>query len=539
MGNTRGRVRGGALGGVLVLLLAGCTAQERGDDAGASAQGSVDWSPCLSADELDSAPDRGGEPDWLRTLECGTVSVPVDYTEPDGDTVDLALTRRPASGPADERIGSLVLNPGGPGASGVAMLDHPLFDEQVQDAFDLVGFDPRGVGESEGFACGDWFAMDDARRAVADPKNVTDADLAALEETARAYADDCARTVGEEFLANMGTVNVVRDLDLIRDSLGDEQLTYVGFSYGTYIGALYAQMYPENTRALVLDGAVETERPNVEVATDQAGAFQGTWDLFVAECVSGAGCPFSSVEAADGQMGEILDRLDADPPRVRGTPVDGTTLLGMVSLQLYHEDTWFALTTTLAALDEDVRAAIPDLELLYDDTFGQDEETEGEEGSEPSGDPGSGPGEPGPEPGGPDTEAALTAVNCADRVDPTDADIYREAAQRAAGDSPFFGSDLVWEQLPCAYWVDTEEAPTGFTAPDAPPILVVGTVGDPATPYAWAEELTDQLETATLLTYGGAGHTAYGYGMGCVDEAVDAYLLDGRAPAPGLSCPAW
>ena len=537
MRKTVGGVRGGALGSVLVLLVAGCTAPD--EATGASGADSVDWAPCLSEEELDEAPEWGGDPDWLQDLECGTVTVPLDHADPDGGTVELALTRRPASGPADERIGSLVLNPGGPGESGAAMLDHPLLDDRIQDAFDLVGFDPRGVGESGGFACGDWFAMDGARRAVADPENVTDADLAALEETARAYADDCAETVGEEFLATMRTVNVVRDLDLLREALGDPRLSYVGFSYGTYIGALYAQTYPENTRALVLDGAVETERPNVEIAADQADAFQGAWDLFVAECAGGPGCPFSGAGAADAEMGEILDRLDADPPVVRDLPVDGTTLLGMVSLQLYHEDAWPDLADTLAAVAEDPAGAVPALELLYDETFGQEEEADepGDDGAgEVEGEP---EGDPGTDSGGPDTEAALTAVNCADRVDPTDPDVYREASQRAAADSPFFGPDLVWEQLPCAYWVDTETAPTGFSAPDAPPILVVGTVGDPATPYTWAQELADQLDTATLITYEGAGHTAYGYGMDCVDGAVDAYLLDGRVPEAGLSCPAW
>ncbi|QRN80084.1 MAG: alpha/beta fold hydrolase [Nocardiopsis sp. BM-2018] len=535
MRKTVGGVRGSALGSALVLLVAGCTAPE--EDAGAPDAGSVEWAPCLFEEELDEAPEWGGDPDWLQDLECGTVAVPLDHADPDGSTVELALTRRPAGGSAGERIGSLVLNPGGPGESGVAMLDHPLFDEQIQDAFDLVGFDPRGVGESEGIACGDWYAMDEARRAVTDPGDVTDADLAALEESARAYADDCAETVGEDFLATMGTVNVVRDLDLLRGALGDEQLTFVGFSYGTYIGALYAEMFPENTRALVLDGAVETERPNVEVAADQADAFQAAWDLFVAECLSGPGCPFSGSDAADAEMGELLDRLDADPPVVRDMPVDGVTLLGMVSLQLYHEDAWAGLTEALAAMAEDPAQAGPELERLYDDTYGPDEEPAQDGEPAPTGPEDS--VAPGPEFGGPDTEAALTAVNCADRVDPTDPEVYRDTAQRAAGDSPFFGTGLVWEQLPCAYWVDTEEAPTGFSAPDAPPILVIGTVGDPATPYTWAEELSDQLATATLITYEGNGHTAYGYGMRCVDEAVDAYLLEGEVPEAGLSCPAW
>ncbi|MFE9246233.1 alpha/beta hydrolase [Nocardiopsis sp. NPDC006938] len=530
MAITVGRVRWGAAAGVFALLLAGCTAQGDGDAAAAepaSGPREIDWAPCYTEEELEEAPEWDGDPEWLETLECGTLTVPVDHSDPDGDTLDLALARQPASGASDQRVGSLVVNPGGPGESGVSMLDHPLFADPVLEAFDLVGFDPRGVGGSESFACGDWYAMYDARQAVADPENVTDDDLSALEESARAYAEACAESVGEEFLANMGTVNVVRDLDLIRDALGDDRLTYAGFSYGTYIGALYADMYPENTRALVLDGAVETERPNVEVAADQAEAFQAAWEWFVDDCSYAPSCPFDGVDTADQRMEGILDRLDADPPTIRDTRVDGEILLSMVSMQLYDEVSWYDLAQTLAALDEDVDGARPALEELYDVTFGQ-QEAETEEGDEPE--------EPGVHE---DTEAAMTAVNCADRDDPTDADVYRDAAQRAAADSPYFGADLVWEQLPCAYWVDTEEAPAGFTAPDAPPILVIGTLGDPATPYGWAEELADQLDTATLLTYEGAGHTAYGYGLECVDSPVDAYLLDGLVPETGLSCPAW
>nr|WP_307851304.1 alpha/beta hydrolase [Nocardiopsis sp. MG754419] len=516
---------------VATLLLAGC-APSASDGTGAE-PGDVDWSACLDESELEEVPTWGGDPDWSATLECGTLAVPLDHAAPDGETVDLALVRRPAEGPAHERIGSLVVNPGGPGESGVAMLDFPLFDDAVRGAFDLVSFDPRGVGDSGGFACGDWFAMDDARRAVEDPTKVTDPELDALEETARAYADACVEEVGADFLARIGTVDVVRDLDLIRQALGDAGLTYVGFSYGTHVGALYADLFPDTTRALVLDGAVETERANVEIALDQASGFRETWELFVADCLNWGECPFSEVGESEDEMVALADRLDADPPRTHGMAVDGPTLLAMVSLELYHEDAWPGLARTLAALDRDPRGADAHLDALYDATFGLQED-DGPRADEEDED-GSGPDDPTAVER--DEEAALTAINCADRDDPTDPEVYRRAAQEVAADSPLFGPDLVWEQLPCAYWVESEETPTGFTAPDAPPIVVIGTVGDPATPYTWAEELTDQLDSAVLVTYEGAGHTVYGYGEPCVDAAIDAYLLDEEVPDPGLSCP--
>ncbi|SHK23837.1 alpha/beta hydrolase fold [Nocardiopsis flavescens] len=522
-------VRG--LAGAALLLVTGCTAfpaQEPGEGAGGTA--AIDWEPCHGQDEEGALPEDG-DPEWTAALECGTLAVPLDHDDPDGETIDIALARVPASGGADRRIGSLVVNPGGPGESGVEMLAYPQFSDGVREAFDLVAFDPRGVGGSGGFACGDWDGFATAQMMVEDPTAVTDAEMERLENSARTYAQACTETVGADFLAEIGTVNVVRDLDMVRAALGDDALTYVGYSYGTYIGALYAEMFPGTTRALVLDGAVETERPNLEVARDQAEAFQATWELFVADCSAGGTCPFSGPEAADEEMTRILDRLDADPPTARGTAVDGATLLGMVGLALYDETSWTELARTLDAVAEGSEESGELLDALYDTTYGLGGEEE---------DAGEGDGTGGEQEGGAylDAEAALTAVNCADRVDPTDPGAYRDAAEAIAEQTPFFGPDLVWGQLPCAYWPDTDTAPTGFTAADAPPLVVVGTVGDPATPYAWAEELAGQLETATLVTYEGAGHTVYGYGLPCVDDPIDAYLLEERVPDAGLSCPA-
>ncbi|MFL1376951.1 alpha/beta hydrolase [Nocardiopsis protaetiae] len=516
----------------MVLLVTGCTGflpvQEPQDSGSAAA---IDWRPCHAEDEEGAVPEDG-DPEWTAALECGTLSVPLDHDDPDGETIDIALARVPASGGAGERIGSLVLNPGGPGESGVEMLAYPQFSDEIRDAFDLVAFDPRGVGDSGGFACGNWDRFAEAQMRIQDPTAVTDIELERLEASARSYAEACAETVGAEFLAEIGTVNVVRDLDMVREALGDDALSYVGYSYGTYIGALYAEMYPATTRALVLDGAVETERPNLEVAEDQAAAFQETWELFAADCAAAGTCPFSGPEAADAEMTRILDRLDADPPTTRGMPVDGPALLGMVGLALYDETSWPELARTLNALAEGSDESGELLDALYDTTYGIGEEEVAEEDAAEEAEE---------QEGGlyADAEAALTAINCADRVDPTDPQAYRESAEAIAADTPFFGPDLVWGQLPCAFWTDTETAPTGFTAPDAPPLVVVGTVGDPATPYGWAQELAGQLETATLVTYEGSGHTVYGYGLPCVDDPIDTYLLTGEVPEPGLSCPAF
>ncbi|WP_081748724.1 alpha/beta hydrolase [Nocardiopsis sp. CNT312] len=484
----------------------------------------VDWETCYDGAEVDEFVeeyrDWGADPDWKAALECGTVTVPVDYELPEGETIDLALVRVPADGPQEERVGSLVLNPGGPGQSGVEMLDFPRFSDEVRSAFDLVSFDPRGVGDSQGFACGDWEAVNEEVEdvEVGDLTGLPEERVASLEEDVRAYVDDCVDTVGEGFLANMGTVNVARDLDVLRGALGDDRLTYVGYSYGTYIGSLYAEMFPDHTRALILDGAVETERPNVEVGIDQGLAFQATWEDFVGHCAENASfCAFDGVAGSQQRMEQILTWLDEEPFTVEDLTVDGPAFVGMLAMELYNEFTWVYLADMLAYMSVEDRAATEYyLGFMYENTYAWlDEEEDGK-----------------------DANAPLVAVNCADRDDPEDIGVYFEAVDGMEEDSPLFGAGAVWGNVLCAYWPETETAPTGFTAPDAPPVVVAGNVGDPATPYAWSQELAEQLDTATLVTYEGSGHTIYGHGVStCIDDPLDGYLLTGTVPEEGLSCP--
>ncbi|WP_306370262.1 alpha/beta hydrolase [Nocardiopsis sp. CC223A] len=460
-------------------------------------------------------------------LECGTVTVPLDHDRPDGETLELALIRSPSDGSPQEPIGSLVVNPGGPGVPGTGMFHDTVFSDRIRASFDLVSFDPRGVGASGALSCGDRYAMEDARQAVSDthPRHLTEVDLQPLDDTARRYARSCTETAGEEALTEIGTVNVVRDLDIVRDALGDDTLTYVGYSYGTHIGALYAHMYPERTRALVLDAAVDTDASTVETALDQAAAFQAAWERFVDHCAATeADCPFTPGADPDTVARELFEKLDRDPASADGIPVDGGLLLLMATAALYREGAWDLLADAFAALTrEQPGESGGELLALYEELFG-----------------GLGGEEAGPGTGGDhgDPRAAYTAVTCADHASPTDVTEYRDAAARAVELSPLFGADTVWEQLPCAHWQHAERPPTGFTAPDAPPVVVVGAVGDPATPYAWSRELAGRLESAVLVTYEGGGHTLYGAGrVPCVEEAVDAYLIGGEVPPEGLICP--
>ncbi|MFL1441517.1 alpha/beta hydrolase [Nocardiopsis protaetiae] len=479
------------------------------------------WYPCYSREEAREGHQWGADPSWLRELECGTLLVPLDHSDPQGRSLRLAVMRAPADGPPEERIGSLVINPGGPGGYGIETLYYRPFSDEIRVSFDLVSFDPRGVGASHGLACGDWealYAEIDAAVAVG-ADDLTEDGLAALDGRARAYAQDCVDEAGEEFLAAMGTVNVVRDLELLRRALGDDALTYVGYSYGTHIGALYAHLYPETSRALVLDGGVETDHTNAEAAYEQAVGFQESWEHFAEYCVSSADmCPFDTADGAGPLMEDVLDGLDEDPYEIDGWRIDAAAFMDLVSASLYDEYNWDILDDVLYALDTG-EGGQNRLQWFYDTvyyTYTEDEEEQAYFDQE--------------------SLATMTAVNCADRADPVDLGTYLETARREARDAPLFAGN-VWLQLPCAYWPETEEAPTGFTAPDAPPLVVVGTVADPATPYAWSRELTDQLETATLVTYEGGGHTIYGYGVNrCVDDVVDTYLLALTPPGSGHTC---
>lgn len=506
------------MGAALALVVtAGFAPLDEQDHARSFYGQHIDWRPCLSPEELAAAQPAEGDPDWRARLECGTVTVPVDHGDPGGRTIETAVVRHPAQGPAEQHRGSLVFNFGGPGRAGVAQFESgPLpVSRRIRDSFDLVSFDPRGVGESAGFTCPEWDAMERPLEEVAgvEPDRVGPDQLRDLERTARRFTWSCADEVGAEFLANMGTVNVVRDLDLVRDALGDERLTYVGFSYGTYVGALYAEMFAENTRALVLDGALQNQRGLIADGVEQSQGAQRAWEAFVSYCLEKAPeCPFTGAEEAPAEAEALLAGIDADPIVVRDTRIDRHEMLALLRDSLYTERQWESDARLLARIvggdtgDPFVQAYLGSFVAGQRDDRGA-------------------------------TESAFTAVQCADHARPGDVRAYQEGAQRAARVSPFFGGDGIWSFLPCASWPDTELAPGGLSAPMAPPLLVVGTRADPATPYAWSEELADQLATATLLTYEGGGHTAYAGGRACVDGVVDAYLLDGVVPATGASCP--
>lgn len=438
--------------------------------------------------------------DCERGYLCGTVTVPLDHDDPGGATVELAVGMVPAGDPA-QRIGYLLVNPGGPGGGMDGFLDFGAgLSGRVLSRFDVIGWDPRGVGRSVPSGCS--AASRDLY--LVDPVPDTPAEQADLDAAARALADACAAGLGDA-VAHIGTLDTVRDMDAIRGALGAETVSYVGFSYGTLLGLLYADMFGGRLRAAVLDGVIDPSLSGVELAAGQMVGFARTIDDMFAWCRTDAGC------AVTGDPREAYDRLlaeiDVEPLRdSAGTVVldpARAILAGVVAS--YTSDLWPLFFQRLAAaLDGD------------GSSFGQ------------LGEAYIGLGDLG----------AFSSIGCADAGVATGAelDALADALAEVAGD---FGRASIVSGLPCEYWpVAAGTLPTGaIAARDAPPILVVGNRGDNATPYEWAVSVADQLNAGVLVSYDGDEHTSYGP-SDCVDRTVDDYLVDLVVPSGHVDCPA-
>lgn len=459
----------------------------------------------------------GQEPAWVpcgEVLECATVAVPVDWDAPDGELLDLAVSRVPA-GDEDDRLGSVLVNPGGPGASGVDLVGadgSAAVSEAVRERYDVVGFDPRGVGSSDPVDCLDDAALDEYLATDVDTSTPEGEEEVAAREAA--FARGCAEDAGP-LLGEVGTVDAARDLDVLRAVLGDERLTYVGRSYGTLLGAEYLRQFPARAGRLVLDGALDPADGAAAVALAQAEGLERALTAFVTACGEGDvdGCPLEGTaeEGLSTVAGLVESTRDAplptgDPDRPLTRPLAAT---GVVAA-LYDDGTWPLLGAALTdALDGDgsglLQLADAYAGRLPDGTYRGN------------------------------TLEAFVAVSCLDRPGVT-AEEAEELTEQLGEVAPTLGS-LVGGGATCVDWpVPPTRTPAPVEAPDALPTLVVGTTGDPATPYVWSERLAEQLGSAALLTYDGEGHTAYLRGDDCVDGAVDAYLLDGVLPGDGATC---
>jgi pimeloyl-ACP methyl ester carboxylesterase len=443
--------------------------------------------------------------------QCATLRVPLDGEEVGsaGPTIGLALDRHLASDhPA---IGSLLVNPGGPGASGVDAL--PGIVDMLTPAllahFDVVGFDPPGVGASDPVTCLGSAAL--ARYLDLDPAPTDRSGRAALVAGDRTFAAGCRQRSGA-VLAHVSTVAAARDMDRIRAAVGDRQLTYLGFSYGTFLGATYAQLYPHRVRAMVLDGALDPTLSSTAEIDAQSVAIDGDLTALEASCARSSSCPWKAPTRGtlSGALTTLLARVRAHPlPAGGGRSVGPAQLLYGTAAGLYSTSTWPFVESALAQATKGQGAEL--LELFDSYTGRQSNGTYA------------------------NTIEAETAVNCLD--DPVPSITALEAAARAVkASAPVFGPLDVLSEISCSVWpVPATGRPHAITAPGTPPIVVVGSTGDPVTPYAWARHLAGQLSKGVLLTRVGEGHTGYG-ASSCVRAAVDRYLIDLRPPATGTRC---
>jgi pimeloyl-ACP methyl ester carboxylesterase len=465
------------------------------------------------------------EPFYTQTLEwedceddmqCTTASAPLDWSDPSRDSIDLALVRNPAEDGAP--LGSVLVNPGGPGGSGYDFVADSLeyaVSPTLRSRFDVVGFDPRGVNRSSAVLCHtDTKQLDAFIYDIVPGEIGSDAWITAASDANGAYGQQCVANTGD-LLGYVDTVSAARDLDLLRAVLGDEKLNYLGFSYGTLLGATYAELYPEKTGRLVLDGALDPTSSNFDVSITQAKGFESALRAFLADCANAEDCPFSGT--ADDSMLKIralLDRLDASPIRAPdGRELGSNSMTSAIVLPLYREADW----PYLRQLFDTVMKGDATLAFTLADSYNGRDPVDGSYLDN-------------------SLEARL-AINCLDYAAQGDVAVMRQQAADLAAAAPVLGKQLSYGDVGCLQWpVKASTERPVIDAAGSADILVVGTTNDPATPYSWAQALAEQLENGHLVTYEGEGHTAYNKSNACVDDAVDDFFVSGTVPAADPLC---
>jgi pimeloyl-ACP methyl ester carboxylesterase len=502
------------------LLLAGCVGSsdgggnEKGDAGGGSSAAPPPGSPSsatdlpasLTAQRLDwhrcRATGNSAAPsgDW----RCATLKVPLDWSKPNGTTIGLALIRARATG--GDRIGSLLFNFGGPGGSGVSTMPYYAATvSKLRARYDLVSWDPRGVGASEGVRCRSDREIAAAEDVDATPD--TPAEEKAYLQDAADFGQGCRKAAGP-LLAHVSTTDTARDMDLMRQVLGDPKMHYFGISYGTELGGVYAHLFPGRVGRLILDAVVDPTADTVGHAENQARGFQRALDDYLKS--TGQAPAQGSRKIAD-----LLKRLDARPlPTSSGRKLTQTLAVTGIVLPLYSEAGWPRLTSALASAQKGDGSQ---LLALADDYNERD--SAGHYGT---------------------TSHSQRVISCLDdRQRPTVAET-RQRLARFERISPVFGDYLGWDTAGwCHDWPVPGQSDTPqVSAPGAAPILLVGNTGDPATPYEGARRMADALGkgVGVELTWKGEGHGAYGNGSDCVDSTVNAYLLDGTVPEDGKVC---
>ncbi|MGA5305193.1 alpha/beta hydrolase [Nucisporomicrobium flavum] len=508
-----------------VVVTAGCTlpvfAPEDSDGAapkpptGSKAPPAVpgtqaQWTPCPEVPQ--ELVGRGAQ---NMAYDCASVAVPRDWNAPQsGGTYDVAMIRIRSNDQGD-RIGSLLINPGGPGGSGIDTAVYLSFGQalgglptEVTNRFDIIGFDPRGVGRSSPVKCISDKDQDATFAAPPDPRS--DEEFQQVVALNKRVAEGCGQKYGDQ-LGNFSTEQAARDMDAIRSAVGDAKTTYLGFSYGTLLGATYAQLFPTKVRALVLDGAINPKQDFVAGSESQAKGFERAFTNFASWCrATPDKCPIAP--DARKAVTDALAKAKVSPvPGDDGREATPGWIFVAVISSLYTESGWQQLAKAVDDLQAGDAGGIFDLADQYADR----------------------------KPDGTYSNLfdANLAVNCADTDEAPTVERIRQLQGEWRAKYPLFGASLALGMMPCTFWPGKRDPYPAGAANGAPPIVVVGTTGDPATPYENTAQLAGMLGTGHVLTWEGEGHTAYPSTQ-CIVTAVDRYLIDLTVPREGQRCPA-
>lgn len=444
---------------------------------------------------------------------CTWVSVPVDYEKPAGETLRLRVKLQAAEG--DNPVGLLFLNPGGPGGSGVDFLQSFVgqASQAMRKAYGFVGFDPRGVGQSTPLKCFSAKQLD--ALANADPDPDTPAEIVETRELTTQLGNACRANSGA-LASHVSTFEAAKDIDVLRAVLGQKKLDYYGASYGTQLGATYAQLFPDKVGRMVLDGAVDVTLDDAQQGLGQAEGFQRALVAYVADCVKKNSCPLGTdPAAAQTRLADFMQSLDRRPMKAQDGRLltEGAAFYG-IAVTLYNRSTWSILTNALQATN----AGDPALMLaLFDAYFGRDEHGRYRDNS----------------------NEVIVAVRCLDSTGSSTLKQVEDSIPMFEKVSPAFGRAMAWSAIGCADWpIKPIHPQLPVSAKGAAPIVVVGTTRDPATPYEWAKAMASQLDSGVLLTREGDGHTGFHAGNPCIDKAVEGYLIEDVVPAADTVCKA-
>ena len=439
-------------------------------------------------------------------LQCGNLVVPLDYADPkDGQTISIAVARHPAGAPAD-RIGSLVIDPGGPGVSGVDDMGNELsaLTPGLLEDFDVVMFDPRGVERSDALTCGETPGA--APAALPDPVPTTADAQATTIAGFRQFAAGCEKASGT-VLPHIGSVDAARDMERLRIALGDSGLSYMGQSYGSLLGLTYASMFPTHVRAMVLDSVIDPALSFDQITQGQADGFEASLQSFFSWCAGTSACPWNTgTDPTSTLLAQIASSATTPVPAGNGRTAGAGELYDALLGGLYSRVDWPKLGDALAA---DAAGSGAQVVAMSDDY--------NKNGSSNGGD-------------------AAVAIDCLDHPVSKDLGAYSSLASLSEASAPVFGPLLAWGEASCAVWPAPTTRTVGPVAADgAPPILVIGTTEDPATPYQWAVNVARELQHGDLLTRDGVDHVAYFYSP-CVRNYVQTYFVSGVTPPPGTTC---